>query len=89
MISLLILSSKLHDIIPEIQSYGRETLWETVNRNIGEGCGRMILGESWGDRFGEWQVNGTVSVSCLAVGFRVREDEPSRYTSEVWCSTEC
>ena len=49
----------------------------------------MTLGESWGDRFGESQVNGTVSVSCLTAGFRVREDEPSRYTSEVWCSTEC
>jgi hypothetical protein len=82
-------SAKVQDIIPEIYSYGGETLWEKVNRYIGELCGRMTLGESWGDRSGEWQVNGTVSVTCLAVGFRVRQDEPSSYTSEVWCLTEC
>jgi hypothetical protein len=45
----------------------------------------MTLGETSGDRFGERQVSGTVSVSCLAVGCRVREDEPSSYTSEVRC----
>ena len=79
-------SAKLQDIIPEIyKSYGGETLWKAVNRNIWERCGRMTLGESWGDRFGERQVNGTVSVSCLTAGFHVREDETSSYTSEVRC----
>ena len=70
--------------VRNIQSYGGEPLWKTVNRNIWGG-GRMTLGGSWGDRFGERQVTGTVSASCLTVGFRVREDESSSYTSEVWC----
>ena len=49
----------------------------------------MILSESWGDRFGEWQVKETAPGLCLTVGFRVREDKASRYTSEAWRSTEC
>jgi hypothetical protein len=60
-------------------------LWKIVNRNIGEEGRMMTQVESLGDRFGEWQVNWTVSVSYLAVGSCDRNDEPSGYTTEVWC----